>query len=79
MEYCDNCPKLQTMIRVPDILNKNKHYAARFCMAARKNICVFEQKENEILPDIFYNFKTPEWCPRIIGKKLVSLGLGGSY
>jgi len=61
---CLDCPCLWTL---GDIISTtdNKKYAARFCAAAHKEICVYEELEDMPLPDSWMKFSIPDWCPWI--------------
>lgn len=82
---CLSCPCLHTLANIPDIMNKEKTYAARFCMAAHKDILICED-DNAPLPEKWYKFEIPKWCPWIetknnekVAKNLVKMKLGGCY
>ena len=61
---CLSCPCLWTLGNIPDEKTGNT-YAIRFCAAAHKEICVYKEIEDFPLPDSFYRFPVPEWCPWI--------------
>lgn len=62
---CLSCPCLETLAGIPS--DNGKIYVTRYCRAAYKEICVFEE---ESIPETFYNFNIPTWCPWIeIGVK----------
>ena len=60
---CLSCPCLWTLSNIGG--EGNKTYAARFCAAASKEICVYEEVNDFPLPDSFYKFAIPVWCPWI--------------
>lgn len=84
---CLSCPCLWTIGNVPN--ESNKMFSIRYCAAARKEICAYEEIENMPFPDSFYNFSIPNWCPWVELNKPVydedsywhmsMAGLGGSY
>lgn len=56
---CLSCPCLQTITATGS--EDNRKYAVRFCHAAHKEICVYEDSEE--LPKNWYEFNIPTWCP----------------
>lgn len=85
---CLFCPCLSSFRNVSSE-NKNKTYAIQYCAAAYKEICIYEELEDTPLPDSFYYFPIPQWCPWIeINNStrdeesywhMSMAGLGGSY
>lgn len=60
---CLSCPCLWTLGNVFD--DKGEIYAARYCAAVSKEICIYKEIEDMPLPDDFYIFNIPNWCPWI--------------
>lgn len=85
---CLDCPCLLTFGNIPDGESKET-YAARFCAASHRELCIYKEIKDFPLPDSFYNFSKPKWCPwqeiyenvddEESAWHMSMAGLGGSY